>query len=252
MARTVHDLPRMTTATIHSLPTHAQLHAALVDAQQTDNGGLGFHMWAVIVNRDGIVTTVCHSGEHPTDQWPASRIIAATKANTANGLSLDRCALSTANLYSAVQPGGTLFGLGEIAAVNVHAAYGGDPNAYGTPDDHMIGKQIGGVSVFGGGLALYDDSGHVVGGLGVSGDMSCADHNIAWKVRHALELDYLPGGVDPVRQRESTDDNIVYDFGPGGSTSGWGHPSCNDKTEAIGKSLPVEYPIRTSPLAKRG
>jgi uncharacterized protein GlcG (DUF336 family) len=32
--------------------------------------------------------------------------------------------------------------------------------------------------VFGGGLALYDDQG-IVGGLGVSGDSACADHNVA-------------------------------------------------------------------------
>lgn len=32
----------------------------------------------------------------------------------------------------------------------------------------------------------------IVGGLGVSGDSSCADHNIGWRTRHALELDYVP------------------------------------------------------------
>lgn len=224
----------MTTATVH-LPTHAALREALVAAQQTDNGGLGFHMWAAIVNRDGIVITLCFSGELPGDQWPGSRIIAATKANTANAFSLDQNAMSTARLYSAVQPGGPLFGLGETAPVNIHAAYGGDPSMYGTTEDHMLGKMIGGMSVFGGGLPLYDDMGHVIGGLGVSGDLSCADHNIAWKVRHALELDFVPG-----------DDNIVYDLGPvmGKSSSGWGHPKCNDRTEAIGRALPQDFPPR--------
>jgi uncharacterized protein GlcG (DUF336 family) len=48
----------------------------------------------------------------------------------------------------------------------------------------MVGKQLGGGIVFGGGLALYSDN-DVVGGLGVSGDTSCADHNIAWRVLHA-------------------------------------------------------------------
>jgi uncharacterized protein GlcG (DUF336 family) len=38
---------------------------------------------------------------------------------------------------------------------------------------------------FGGGLALYDDNG-VIGGLGVSGDTPCADHNVAWRMRDAL------------------------------------------------------------------
>lgn len=235
----------MTTTTVH-LPTHAALREALVAAQQTDNGGLGFHMWAVTVDRNGIVVAVCYSGESPSDQWPGSRIIAATKANTANALSLDHCAVSTANLYAAVQPGGPLFGLSETASLNIHAAYGGDPTHYGTPEDNMLGKMIGGMSVFGGGLALYDDTGHVIGGLGVSGDLSCADHNIAWKVRHALELDYLPRGADPLRNTEDSDDNIIYDLGPvmGKSSSGWGHPTCNDRTEAVGKALPRDYPVR--------
>jgi uncharacterized protein GlcG (DUF336 family) len=49
----------------------------------------------------------------------------------------------------------------------------------------MVGKKIGGVNVFGGGLALYDGSG-VIGAVGVSCDTSCADHNIAWRVRKTL------------------------------------------------------------------
>ena len=36
--------------------------------------------------------------------------------------------------------------------------------------------RIGGVNVFSGGLALYDAKGVLIGGLGVSGDSSCADH----------------------------------------------------------------------------
>jgi uncharacterized protein GlcG (DUF336 family) len=228
------------------LPSHDQLRSALVAAQKTNNGGLGFHMWGVLVDRTGTVRAVTYSGQSAGDQWPLSRVIAAVKANAANALSLDKLALSTANLYSAVQPGGTLFGLAETAPVNIHAAYGGNPAEFGAPSDCMVGKPIGGVSVFGGGLALYDETGHIIGGLGVSGDLSCADHNIAWKVRHMLELDYLPAGVDPVTQGERSDDNIVYDIAKltGKSKSGWGHPVCSDTTEEIGKSLPRDYPVR--------
>ena len=233
------QLAPMTTTAVQ-LPTHAALRDALVAAQQTDNGGLGFHMWAAMVDRNGIVVAVCFSGEEPGDQWPGSRIIAASKANTANAFSLDRLALSTANLYSAVQPGGPLFGLAELTPLNIHAAYGGDPSLFGTTEDHMLNKQIGGITVFGGGLALYDDTGRIIGGLGVSGDLSCADHNIAWKMRHALELDWLPKGLD------GDDDNIVYDLGPmvERSSSGRGHPACNDRTQAIAESLPRDYPPR--------
>ena len=89
------------------------------------------------------------------------------------------------------------------------------------PPIRMVGKPIGGVVVFGGGLALYDEGG-IVGGLGVSGDSSCADHNVAWRVRAALGLDKVPAGVNPKRK-----DAIVYDLDPSNkSASGWGHPLC--------------------------
>lgn len=58
------------------------------------------------------------------------------------------------------------------------------------------------------------------GGLGVSGDSSCADHNVAWRVRKALGLDKVAAGVNPNRK-----DAIVHDLGPDEkSASGWGHP----------------------------
>jgi hypothetical protein len=96
------------------------------------------------------------------------------------------------------------------------------------------------VNVFGGGLALYNGDGTIVGGLGVSGDSSCADHNIAWRTRHGLNLDFVPGGVsgDPARP-----DNIVYDITPqpgqmpGVSASGWGHPTCSAAATAIAATL---------------
>jgi uncharacterized protein GlcG (DUF336 family) len=43
----------------------------------------------------------------------------------------------------------------------------------------MVGGKIGGVNVFGGVVALYNSQGVLIGALGVSGDSSCADHNIA-------------------------------------------------------------------------
>ena len=85
----------------------------------------------------------------------------------------------------------------------------------------MVGKRSGGIIVFGGGLALYDETG-IVGALGVSGDSSCADHNVAWRVRTALGLDKLKAGVNP-----NSKDAIVYDIDhKGKSASGFGHPKC--------------------------
>ena len=218
-----------------------------VQALGAANGGFRLDMWATVVDRSGIVRVVAFSGDNEGDQWPASRVISAQKANTANSLSLDGLALSTANLYSAVQPGGSLFGLQESNPVNTDAAYGGDATEYGTTSDFMIGKRIGGVNVFGGGLALYDATGAVIGAIGLSGDSSCADHVIAWRVRHALQLDYVPAGVDPA----SGTDNIVFDIDGGGvSASGWGHPLCPPDAaavQAIGNALPTTDPVRPPP-----
>jgi hypothetical protein len=105
----------------------------------------------------------------------------------------------------------------------------------------MNGGRIGGVNVFGGGLALYNAQHQLVGAIGVSGDSSCADHNIAWRTRHTLNLDFVPGGVSGDSQRP---DNIVYDINPqnnqmpGVSASGWGHPVCSAAATSIAAALP--------------
>lgn len=209
----------------NGLPNQAALKTALQAAQldNTDdkiarNGGFGLHMWGAIVDRDGIVCAVAFTGNDRGAQWPGSRIIAAQKANTANSFSLDGLALSTANLYSAVQPGGSLFGLQESNPVDTAAAYKGPSKNYGQPNDPLVGNKIGGVNVFGGGLALYDANGKVIGAIGVSGDSSCADHNIAWQTRASLFLDKTPGtGVGPYGT-----DGIVFNVG-----NGWAHPVCS-------------------------
>src|SRR5438874_397015 len=100
-------------------------------------------------------------------------------ANDANAFGLDGLALSTANLFSAVQPGGSLFGLQHSNPVDPSVAYGGNSSNNGTATDFMVGKKIGGVNVFGGGLGLYNASRKIIGAVGVSGDTSCADHHIA-------------------------------------------------------------------------
>lgn len=220
------------------LPTHAQLRAALAKAQAEPNGGFGLHMWASIVDRDGVVVAVAYTGEDRGAQWPGSRIISAQKANTANAFSLPGLALSTANLFTAVQPGGSLFGLQESNPVNTAVAYRGEPAAFGSEADPLVGGRIGGVNVFGGGLALYTAKGTLIGGLGVSGDSSAADHNIAWKTRHFLALDFVPAGVSPTK-----DDNIVYDIANGVSAAGWGHPSVSPVAEQIARKLPETHPV---------
>jgi uncharacterized protein GlcG (DUF336 family) len=177
------------------LPTQALLRAALSSARAQPNGGFDLDMWATVVNRDGIVCAVAFTGSTRGDQWPGSRVISAQKAYTANAFSLPGLALSTANLYAAVQPGGTLYGLQHSNPVNPLAAYKGPATEFGQSDDPMDGNRVGGINVFGGGLALYAKGHTLIGAIGVSGDTSCADHNIAWRTRHSLNLDFVPAGV---------------------------------------------------------
>jgi len=237
-----------------NLPTNGALKNALTHAVVDEASGLNLNMWATIVARDGTVCAVAFSGNTSGSQWLGSRVISAQKANTANLFSLDSSsvsnnsgmpnglALSTANLYSAVQPGGSLFGLQESNPVDTSSAYGGSSGSYGTASDPMVGTKIGGINVFGGGLALYGPGKHLAGGLGVSGDTSCADHMIAWRVRTILGLNHLKavGGVSGDTDRP---DNIVYDIkensqgGTGKSAGGFGHPTCINTADPA--SLPA-------------
>src|SRR4051812_32556869 len=157
------------------LPDYATLKKALDGATAEEKSGLNNQMWGTIVGRDGTVCAVAFSGKDRGAQWLGSRVISAQKANTANLFSLDASsnsngsgqatglALSTANLYSAVQPGGSLFGLQFSNPVDTGVAYGGAAASFGLANDPMVGKRIGGVNVFGGGLGLYATGKKLVG-----------------------------------------------------------------------------------------
>jgi uncharacterized protein GlcG (DUF336 family) len=208
------------------LPGYSQLKSALAAATDAEGSGLNMNMWATVVNRDGVVCAVAFTGTNRGSQWPGSRAISAQKANTANAFSLDATAhsgmnggalaLSTANLFSAVQPGGSLFGLQESNPVDTGVAYKGPSQNYGTQNDPMVGQKIGGINVF--------------GAVGVSGDTSCSDHNIAWRTRNNLGLDHLGGTIPGVAGIFAGDtshpDNIIFDIAGGVSATGFGHPTC--------------------------
>jgi hypothetical protein len=124
----------------------------------------------------------------------------------------------------------------------------------------MVGGRIGGVNVFGGGLGLYNANGQLVGGIGVSGDTSCADHNIAYRTRNNLDLDHVPAGVAELFAGDATHkDNAIYDIVPQGggdaapgtgqmpgvSRTGFGHASChgyNAAGNAIDTALAASLP----------
>jgi len=192
------------------LPTAGQLAGLLVGASDGTVGGLfnGSRMWAAVVNRDGELCAVVTSTNDPTQVWPGSQAIAKAKAYTANAFSLDVLPLSTAQLYTFTQPGHSLWSLAGSNAF--------DPDALAPPGTQGGGHaQItGGQIFFGGGVSLYR-GGRIVGGLGVSGDTSCADHEIAKRVRDAAGLN-PPGGA--------TADDISYSAvdGAGPLT----HPAC--------------------------
>jgi len=223
------------------LPDYNKLKTALTEVVKQGkeaNGGLGNQEWGTVVNRDGIVCAVIFTGPNRAAEWPGSRVISAMKANTANALSTNNFALSSGNLYAGAQPGGSLYGLNTPPNPNV--AYFGNPQQFGMQNDPMVGKAIGGVIVFGGGLALYSKKGELVGGLGVSGDTACADHVIAWKTRRSLGFDSVPMGVAP-----GPSDNLVFDIQNGVSSSGFGHPDCKggNPSESIIEQLNQKLPV---------
>jgi uncharacterized protein GlcG (DUF336 family) len=233
-----------TNADCNSLPNFNQLKDALskvVKEGKEANSGLGNPEWGTIVNRDGVVCAVVFTGQDRSAEWPGSRLISAEKANTANAFSAPNFALSTANLYAASQPGQSLYGINMSAPPNPNAVFAGQPKDYGQANDPFVGKAIGGAIVFGGGLPLYDAKGKIVGGFGVSGDTACADHVIAWKTRHALNLDHVPLGPAP-----GQNDNMILDMQGDTSASGFGHPTCKGGIgpDEILKHLAEKYPTQ--------
>jgi len=181
-------------------------------------GGLfgGRAEWAAVVNRAGKVCAIVIGKDSVGGRWPGSRNIARAKAFTANGFSTDTLALSTARLYTLVQPGHSLYGVAQPEPF--------DPACL-TDDERVCGGAI----AFGGGVPLYRN-GRIVGGLGVSGDTPCADHEIAKRVRHMAGLD-PKGGM--------TIDDITYSSVDHASI--YTHPLCPN-TWRNGRKIGEEPP----------
>jgi uncharacterized protein GlcG (DUF336 family) len=218
---------RTARASCQGLPTKEDLKNFLVAAPGINDatiggtvGGLfnGTLMWAAVVNRDGEICAFSPSTTDPTQVWPGSQAIAKAKAYTANAFSVDSLPLSTARLYTFTQPGHSLWSLGQSNPF--------DPEALAPTSGHGGGNRLiaGGLIFFGGGVPLYSN-GKIVGGLGVSGDTSCADHEIAKRVRHLANLDPASG---------PTADDITYSDPDGASQ--FTHPKCL-KTYRNGESL---------------
>ena len=207
-------------------PNAAALKTLLQNAPSLngDAGGLnhGKAMWAAVTNRNGELCALAVSTEDAAATWPGSRGIAIAKASTANGFSSDTAPMSTARLYTLSQPGHSLWGAANGNPLN--------PLCAGSAVDLTtgLGKVCGGTITFGGGLALYKGQTRV-GGLGVSGDTSCTDHEIAKRMREAAGL--APAGMPS--------DDIVYAAVDGPSP--FAHAMCPN-TYRDGKKLGDETP----------
>jgi uncharacterized protein GlcG (DUF336 family) len=183
-------------------------------------------MWGAVVNRDGAVCAYTTSTIDPTHVWPGSQAIAKSKAYTANAFSLDELPLSTARLYTFTQPGHSLWSLGQSNLFN--------PQFLASPAGQDGGQNefVGGLIFFGGGVPLYRN-GKIIGALGISGDTSCADHEIAKRVRDLAGLNPSSGALA---------DDIVYS-GPD-AASVFAHPVCLNTYRngtKIGSESPATY-----------
>ena len=164
--------------------------------------------WGAIVDRQGGVCATAVATDDPASAWPGSQAISKAKAFTANAYSTDEAPLSTARLYTLTQPGHSLWGIAGPNPFRAECLVGPqDMNA-------TNGKICGGSIAFGGGVPLYKGKTRV-GGLGISGDTACADHEIAKRIRHLAQLDPEKG--------EFADD-IVFTSADGPSP--FAHPLC--------------------------
>jgi len=196
----------------NGLPSEAALKGFLASAPGTGGpaGGLfqGTRMWAAVVNRDGEVCAYATSTDDPSQVWPGSQAIAKAKAYAANAFSLDSHPLSTAQLYTLTQPGHSLWSLGQSNLFE--SKFLAPPSGQGGGREQIAG----GLIFFGGGVALYNGN-TILGGLGISGDTSCTDHEIAKRVRELAGMS--PGG-------NATADDISYSAPDGASV--FTHPLC--------------------------
>lgn len=224
---------------------------AVWDLSTDTADNIGTNPWAAgFTGKTTVKDTNASANGASNVQWLGSRVISAQKANTANAFSVDKYAISTANLYTAVQEGNSLYGLQHSNPVDAAAAYKSAGAAMGTKSDGANGKRLGGVNVFGGGLAIYK-AGKKIGAIGVSGDTSCRDHAFAWEVRNALAA--TPGtgtygitnfNVDATGAGQAAlatglkGDEMIF-TGTSSYWNAWSHPMCpNTQTGAWSVTAP--------------
>ncbi|HEX3596285.1 MAG TPA: heme-binding protein [Polyangiaceae bacterium] len=216
---------RATKGGCDQVPSTDTLKRLLASApKKGEAGGLasGRAEWAAVVNRDGELCAVAVATEDPSAAWPGSQAIAKSKAYTANAFSTDEVPLSTARLYTLSQPGHSLWGIAAGNPIN--------PECVLPPTSKKVEHRVcGGTIAFGGGVPLYKGNTRV-GGLGVSGDTACADHEIAKRMRDEAGLNPAKGQYADDIQYASADGPSIYT-----------HPLCPN-TWRNGKKIGEEPP----------
>lgn len=233
----------MAGATCDNLPKAAELKKVLASIATGDpmaNGGVGAPEWLTLVDTSGTICAVVHSlpadADVTTQAAPVHRIFSAQKAGTANGFSRAGIAVSTSNLYLGTQVMGGEISSGMDAFLNPNInPNDGSTKNWGTTKDPLIGKRLGGNNTMPGGLPLYDKTHTKVGAIGVSGDIRCSDHVVAWKVREALSGGAYTVANNAYGLSSAHNDAMMQDVGADGkSKSGFGYPACiiNNPTDA--------------------
>ncbi|HEY7289716.1 MAG TPA: heme-binding protein [Vicinamibacterales bacterium] len=199
-------------ASCRDLPSRADLQEYLrrAPAEGGEAGGMfgGKLDWAAIVNRNGEICAVAAATEDPGAAWPAGQALAKAKAFTANAFSTDTQPLSTARLYTLALPGHSMWG--SSGTNNFRDDCIESPLDASKTDGRICGGSI----TVGGGIPLYKGK-RRIGGLGISGDTPCADHEIAKRIRHIAQLD---------PERGARSDDISYTVVEGASI--FTHPLC--------------------------
>ena len=225
-----------------NLPSQSDLRAALSAARGVGNGGFDLDMWGTLVNRDGIVCAVAFTGADRGDPMAGQpRDLGAEgehreRVQPAGPRALHRQPLcGRAARRQPVRPAGQQSGR-HRRGVRRHPA-----NVRHSRTIRWSAARSAASTSSAAAWRCTTRRTSWSAAIGVSGDTSCADHNIAWRTRHALNLDYVPGGVGAGgarRQHQLSGVGAVPSL-----ANDFSHPICKiagvDGVSAISAALPV-------------
>ena len=193
------------------------------------NGGIfkPNRMWAAIVDRQGVLCSIHSSAEFApsTDVWPGSRAIAIAKAGTANDFSNNGLApLHREPLRPHTARRITL----RPETTPIHSSRRISTSRNMHPATHPVASSPSAAA------SPCTAAARSSARSAVSGDSSCADHAIAFRMRLLAGYNTLPGGVAP-----DNTDNIIY-AANGTPPTGFEQPHCfpSDLTPAQVETIP--------------